>query len=184
MRRLISALAATGALALAAIVGPVLAGQVSPAAAATVHAQIQGVFANCPLLCYHYELFGEGVGNQVSLVNEDGSTFKNTGQSGKWTEIKDTSDGYCLNLVGSASAGYSVNEESCNDRSAELWWVVKGLKGKATQIISQYGTKRMRHDACMWQTEITNPVSTPNLEVVACKSKQPAQQLWKWIDTS
>jgi hypothetical protein len=186
MRKCSFALVTTVGLALAALAGPVVAGQVSPADAATEHAQIQNDEKYCPLECYHFAIVGEGVGNRVDMVaaTGNGTVFVNTGQSGKWTEIEDTSNGYCLDLTGSASAGYYVNEESCNGRSAELWWVVDGVQGETTQIISQYGTTLLGHDACMWATEISSPLDIPNLYVADCASNQPPLQLWEWEDTS
>jgi hypothetical protein len=181
MRRHIFALTATVGLALAAFAGPVVAGQVSPAAAATVRAEIVNTTFNCDIVtmrCWLAYIQGNGVGKRATMNASSGTTFKNTGQRGKWIEIKDTGDRYCLNLAGSAKAGYYVNEESCNDRSAELWWVVDG---KDTEIISQYGTKLLRHDACMWETS----GDVNKLAVVKCVSKKPpSNQIWGWIANS
>jgi hypothetical protein len=180
MRRHVFALAATAGLTLAALAGPVIAGQVSPAAAVTVRAEIGNTTLQCNVLmqCWYAYIQGNGVGKRATLNASSGTTFKNTGQSGKWTEIEDTSNHYCLNLTGSAKAGYTVNEENCNGRSAELWWVASGIQGEITQIISQYGTKLLGHDACMWETS----GSVNQLIVVDCRSKkpQPSNQLWIW----
>jgi hypothetical protein len=184
MRRRIFALAATAGLVLAAFAGPVMAEQASPAAAATEQAVIQNATVLCVIpavYCYSNYIDGNGVGKRVTLNSIDATTFENTGQSGKWTEIKDTSNGYCLDLTGSASAGYYVNEESCNGRSAELWWVVDGVQGDATQIISQYGTTLLGHDACMWE----NADTATQLDVVDCVSKNPpTNQIWGWDDNN
>ncbi len=184
MRRNIFALAATGALTLAAFAAPVVAGQDSAAVAATVQANIdsdicyEAVMGVCLIT---WSLEGHGVGSDVTLTYLGDDIFQNTGQNGKWTEVEDLSNGdYCLDLVGSVSAGFRVNEESCNGRSAELWWIVSGVQGAETQMINQYGTTLLGHDACLWDAE----GSANNVEVVDCVASQPPQQLWSWAANS
>jgi hypothetical protein len=167
MRRILPILAVTAGLALAAF---------APAAAAQT-----ATVPRPDIPVYDYEIqsnltndfdLGHGVGKLVTLNELDPTVFNEVGRTGKWLEFQDVGSGDCLDLVGSVKAGFHVNEERCNDRSAELWWLVSGNVNE-TQIHNQYGTKLLHHDACMWTES-----NSDKLMVRACKSHQPNQQLW------
>jgi hypothetical protein len=172
--------AASAGLALS-VAGLASAGQVTSAAAATVgrpapsDATIYSI-ASSTSEPVQWFLYAHGVGNLVSVSRLASSTFEITGRTGKWLEFQDTNNGDCLDLVGSVSRGFHVNEENCNGRSAELWWLVSGIT-KPTQIQNQYGTKLLKHDACMWNAESNKPAAA-DITVVKCQASQPAAQIW------
>jgi hypothetical protein len=100
-------------------------------------------------------LLDHGQGHAVTM----GSSFSQStyypieDANSKWYEIQDTAGGnQCLDLYGSGSGGvYYVNTEACNFRSAELWWFPAGLGNNSdAEIINQYGTKLLSHDACLF----------------------------------
>jgi hypothetical protein len=72
---------------------------------------------------------------------------------------------------------YHVDTEYCNFRSAELWTFPSGLTSPKSggQIQNQYGTKLLRHDACLVDTK-----SGTNPRIIKCNSKQPPDQLGKY----
>jgi len=179
-------LAASAGLALAAIVGPVIAGQGTPAAAATaVGAARAGTAA--PATGFAQEILSEydayylnscanGAPCRAS-IQFVANAFRLTCSTCKWTEIQ-TPDGNCLVIVGSVSAGFQVGEAFCNDRPAELWWFPSGASAGGTQIINDYGTSLLKHDACMWNPE-SNPVTWGTLVTVRdCQVSQPSRQIW------
>jgi hypothetical protein len=179
MRRIITTFATSAGLALS-VAGLASTGQFTPAAAATARPAAADVttysIASSTTGLGQWFLYGHGVGNLVSVSELAASTFEITGRTGKWLEFQDTGNGDCLDLVGSVSAGFHVNEENCNGRSAELWWIVSAI-ANPTQIQNQYGTKLLNHDACMWNAE-TNKPAAADITVVDCKASQPPAQVW------
>jgi hypothetical protein len=180
MRRTIMKFAASASLVLS-VAGLASAGQFTPAAATTLARPAATDVTTYSIASSTSEpiqwfLYGHGVGKLVSVSRLAASTFEITGRTGKWLEFKDTGNGDCLDLVGSVSRGFHVNEENCNDRSAELWWLVSGI-ANPTQIQNQYGTKLLKHDACMWNAEANKPAAA-DITVVKCKASQPPAQVW------
>jgi hypothetical protein len=163
------------------------AGQVTPAvAAATPRAASAAPWpviaprrfiAPAPDIADEYELqanhsgdfvLGHGAGHDVTMNAIDATKFFELTSSGsKWVQFQDIGSSECLDLVGSVSAGFKVNEESCNGRSAELWWLVSN-----GQIQNQYGTSLLNHDACMWNGNVADVL------VQKCVASQPNNQIW------
>jgi len=175
MRRTIMAVAASAGLALSAA-GLALAGPVSAAAAATTTAARPATADTTCVSNIQNPNSGEylndqGQGNLVTMsyyysscyvALEDGSS--------KWYELKDAAGGnQCLDLVGLSGGGYGVNTETCNFRSAELWWLTN------EEIINQYGTKLLDHDGCLWDS--TSGIAPT---VQDCVASQPLNQLWTY----
>jgi hypothetical protein len=172
MRRTITIFLTSAGLALS-VAGLAPAGLVTSAAAATAAPAvttytIQSTYGD------GYNLLGHNVGQLVTVNLFDATNFEITGRTGKWLELKDTGSGDCLDLVGSVSAGFHVNEENCNGRSAELWWLPSGIG--TTQIQNQYGTNLLNHDACMWNAES----SSANVAVRDCQTGSHPQQVWSF----
>jgi hypothetical protein len=181
MRRTIMTFATIVSLALS-LTGLALAGQVGTAAAATARpaaaaATTYDITSQYPsgIPTFPWSLLGHGAGNLVSVSEVDSTAFEITGRTGKWLELEDAGSGDCLDIVGSVSAGFHVNEENCNGRSAELWWLPSGIG--TTQIQNQYGTKLLNHDACLWNAEADTP-SAADVTVVKCVASQPEPQIW------
>ena len=179
---------ATAGLALAAFGAPAAAGLVSPAAAATAvtsHPAVAAVAAantSAPLISQletieSDEVLDHGTGTLSTMSIYDNSWFDVRGATGKWIELSDHAGSGCLDLTGSVSAGFHVSEESCNGRSAELWWLPSGYFAQ-TQIQNQYGTKLYGHDACMWNAGS----SAADVEVRECVggTNPPAAEYWSF----
>jgi hypothetical protein len=172
LRKRLVAAAATAGLVLAALVGSAAAGQVAPAAASTTY-KITNTIPGVGFGPWY--LLGQGDGNFVTVsLTDAGSNWEITGRTGKWLELEDAATGECLTVAGSVSTVLGVDEEYCNGRSAELWWLVSGIG--TTQIQSQYGTKLLGHDACMWNQEPT----ASEVLVEDCVSSQPPRQIWSF----
>ena len=170
MRRIILTFAASAALALS-LGGLAVAEPATPALAVTTgNLTTDSVFPA--------SVIDHGQGYLSTLSESDSSTyFVIRDGSSKWYEIEDTAGtgGECLTLTGSVSAGFYVDEEFCNFRSAELWTFPSGLGNGLGhyQIQNQYGTTLYGHDACMWSDGDGTDVA-----VKECVSSQPAAQLW------
>jgi hypothetical protein len=194
MKRIIMTFGASAALALAFFAGPAAAqaapthsatsvrsapaGAVSPAAAAFSCSNYSYLLGNSGRMIDH------GQGNLVTMspFGIEFSTYvavsDGTQDGHTYYEIEDCANGggQCLDIVGLSGGGYGVNTENCNDRSAELWWLPSGLTpmtGDGWQIINQYGTKLLDHDACLWDS--TTGIAPT---VQDCVASQPSQQLW------
>lgn len=136
-------IAAIGALvALAIPAAPALAASPS---------YIQSLIDNNYLLDH-----GQGHPVSISATESVSQYYPIQDLNSKWYEIQDTAGGnQCLNLYGSGSGGvYYVNTEPCNFRSAELWWFPSGVNNTSdAEIINQYGTKLLAHDACLFNND-------------------------------
>jgi hypothetical protein len=177
MKRIIMTFTAIASLALS-VAGLALTGPGAPGAAAATATACNGhdysIFSTVPTGGVFFDdIYAHGKGHLVTLSLTGSSNFEPVGCTGKWAELKDTANGDCLDLVGSTPT-FNVNEENCNSRSAELWWIVSGI-AKSTQIQNQYGTKLLKHDACMWNA------STADLKVRKCVASQPAAQIWTFV---
>ena len=188
MRRIIRIFSATGVLALAAVGLPAAAGTIAPASAATTGPAIAAAARpaatndSAPLISQIEtfagdEILDHGTGKDSTMSILDNSWFDATGATGKWIELSDHAGSGCLDLVGSVSAGFKVNEEACNGRSAELWWLPSGYN-KQTQIQNQYGTTLYGHDACLWNDSTSSPDGDVEVRECVAGSAPPAAEYW------
>jgi len=85
--------------------------------------------------------------------NVAGATnFIFTGASGKYRELKSL-DGNCLDLDGPIKGVYYVWEDTCAGRASELWWLTSPHSNGVYEIINDYGTNVLKHNACMWNQD-------------------------------
>lgn len=168
--------------ALAALAIPATAATASPAVAATATARsaVPDIISVSTIASSYDSntLLDQGQGHYVAMEQYEGSHYYPIQDgSSKWWEIQDTAGGnQCLDLTGSGSGGvYYVTTELCNFRSAELWWFPSGihLHNSGGQIINQYGTKLLSHDACLFNNE-----SGIDPKIEKCSSTQYSYQLW------
>ena len=184
--------AATAGLALAALGLPAAAGAMSPAAAANAAPAITSAVrpaaaatnTSAPIISQIEtfagdEILDHGTGKDSTMSILDNSWFDVTGKTGKWIELSDHAGSGCLDLVGSVSAGFKVNEESCNGRSAELWWLPSGYFAQ-TQIQNQYGTTLYGHDACLWNDSTSSPDGDVEVRKCVAGSAPPAAEYWQF----
>jgi hypothetical protein len=125
---------------------------------------------------------------QVSCSGISGeicSTFQGGGDEFAWVqdgtsdygELKDA-NGLCLDFVGNSTPPAEVNEESCNNRVAELWEPVQEGSSSYSEYINDYGTSLFSHDACLWNADPQISIYGSPAEVVKCVRKQPPRQQW------
>jgi hypothetical protein len=175
-------IAAIGTLAALAI--PATAATASLAVAASPAARSGPAAINTSFISSYYDsnfLLDHGQGYLLTMAQFEYSTYYPIQDgSSKWWEIQDTHTpgNQCLDLTGNGSGGvYYVNTEVCNDRSAELWWFPSGITNtnQAYEIINQYGTKLLSHDACLFNNE-----SGTDPKVEKCSSQSgDSYQLWQ-----
>jgi hypothetical protein len=118
-----------------------------------------------------------GSGCDVVEVPKIESQFRFTGANGKYEEIQDANSGLCLEFVSSGSTLY-VREATCQGLARQLWWLVEEGSTDYYQVINDYGTTLLGHDACMWNSAALTTDSGADITVVPCVSDQPGRQQW------
>jgi hypothetical protein len=168
MRRIILALAAAAGLAFSVVAGPVLAGPVTSASAASSFRIESGWDGGYIWVYAHLD----PASVEPSGLTQGSYSFVLTGQNGKYYEIL-TIDNNCLELYKSGST-YYVREDYCNGNSSELWWWDGNL------IINDHGTSLLGHNACLWNNDGYN-VNGPIWELVIVQKCASSNNRQNWF---
>jgi hypothetical protein len=172
LRRTIIALAASGGLAMSGLAMSTAAAR----ADATVYYGIQTAINGKAWAIGEYPCDRTGYKCEIRL--NTGATLSTVSYRGKWVEIQDAYTHYCLELYGRAP-DYKIQEDSCRHRSSELWWFAfdRGDDDATFELINNYGSSALKHNACMW----TNGRKNDWVTVQRCVSGQSTNQQWRYL---